>query len=105
MKLKRFDELNEDKYDEPSHFSKYKDDSPESEMADKDEEFNLTRYKKNGHNEKVYSEEEVVHLIMELAMDTLGEEWIAEEDDNFKRWLESRGLLETWKKIFGDDES
>ena len=45
MKLKRFDELNEEigrntkKYEgEPQYFSIYKDDNPEMEMADKDDE-------------------------------------------------------------------
>jgi hypothetical protein len=52
---------------------------------------------------KTYTEVDVVHLIMELAMDHLGEEWVAEEDEGFKSWLDKQGLLDTWEKIYGEE--
>ena len=55
--------------------------------------------------ERKYNESQVVMLVMDFAMDTLGDEWVAQEDDNFKEWLSSNGLLKAWEKLYNDNES
>ncbi len=51
-------------------------------------------------SEKTYTKSDVVSLLMEALMDTLGDEWVPQEDDNFKSFLSSNGLLKTFEEEY-----
>lgn len=51
--------------------------------------------------EKTYTEKEVITMIVDTAMTAKGDEWVPQEDKNFKEFLKSYGLLTIFKKEYG----
>lgn len=47
-----------------------------------------------------YTEKEVVALILETAQNCLGNEWVAQMDDIFLDFLDSKNLLETFMQEY-----
>ncbi len=48
----------------------------------------------------MYTKLQVVALLLEALMIDKGDEWIPQEDDNFKSFLSSNNLLETFNKEY-----
>ena len=51
-------------------------------------------------NTITFTKGELVSLIMTLAMDAYGDEWIPQEDEQFISYLKREGLFETWEAIY-----
>ena len=50
---------------------------------------------------KKYTQEEVVVMIVEVAMTAMGDEWVPQQDKPFKELLNNYGLLKIFKKVYG----
>lgn len=47
-----------------------------------------------------YTKEHVLSMLVDITLTTLGDEWIPQEDDSFKSYLESNGLLDLFNKDY-----
>jgi len=59
----------------------------------------------NEHNipvksEKNFTEKQVVSMIVDFAMTAMGDEWIPQEDENFKSFLDGYNLLEAFNNEY-----
>jgi hypothetical protein len=64
-------------------------------MSDKIKKFN------EHYVEKTFNEKQVVSMLVDAVMTSMGDEWIPLEDENFKSFLRGYGLL----SIFLDEYS
>lgn len=55
---------------------------------------------------KNFTESQVISILVECAMECMGEEWVPQDDDNFKMFLKRHNLLDVFNSKYDiDDES
>lgn len=47
-----------------------------------------------------YTDKQVLSMIVDAVMTAMGDEWVPQEDDNFKSFLESHGLLDLFNQEY-----
>jgi hypothetical protein len=52
--------------------------------------------------EKTFTDKQVLSMLVDCVMTSMGDEWIPQEDDNFKSFLQGYGLLELFNTEYGD---
>ena len=52
---------------------------------------------------KKYTDKEVLIMIMDIVITAMGDEWIPQEDENFKDKLKSYGFLELFEIEYNID--
>jgi hypothetical protein len=54
--------------------------------------------------EKTFNEKQVVSMLVDAVMTSMGDEWIPQEDENFKSFLSGYGLLSIFLDEYGYDD-
>jgi len=67
-------------------------------MGDKIKKFN------EHYVEKTFNEKQVVSMLVDAVMTSMGDEWIPQEDENFKSFLRGYGLLSIFLDEYGYDD-
>ena len=53
---------------------------------------------------KTFTDKQVLSMLVDCVMTSMGDEWIPQEDDNFKSFLKGYGLLELFNKEYNIEE-
>lgn len=51
-------------------------------------------------NSKKFTEKQVVSILVDATMTAMGDEWVPQDDDDFKSFLNKYGLLDTFNEEY-----